>query len=321
MCTLRRMTPNAMNRTGAVDAAAYTKLAETILRFATAVEDLLNTELEFPFSVGSEALRDCAANEKHRGTRTKDALTRLSMSQLRAVGTQCDLHRGIAAVLPAPKVFFSPFPLARTCAVAAAKARYILGGVTREERLQRYLNEELDALYGAPWNFTDPDSHAEIVTAADDHMAVGATAGLRVVRKKKPKEWDAPYLVRPDQTDGEKPPSETGVVREMFAAANLGADQASLPYTLLSAATHSRFPYAGVSESIPAGRSMFGVPMIAMHSSPGTTAKVTVLAAIATRIHLRALVRYANVSEEQVQVRLDGALAEWCAIGGVPLPA
>ena len=205
--------------------------------------------------------------------------------------------------------------------MAAAKAQYILGGVTREERLQRYLNEELDALYGAPWNFTDPDSHAEIVTAAGDHVAVGATAGLRVVRPLKPKDWDAPYLVRPDQTDWEKPPSETRVLREIFAAANLGADQASLPYTLLSAATHSRFPYAGVSESIPAGRSMFGVPMIAVHSSPGTTAKVTVLAAIATRIHLRALARYANVSEEQVQVRLDDALVEWCAIGGVPLPA
>ena len=41
------MTPNALNRTRGVDAAAYTKLAETILRFATTVGDLLVTELEF----------------------------------------------------------------------------------------------------------------------------------------------------------------------------------------------------------------------------------------------------------------------------------
>ncbi|RFZ15694.1 hypothetical protein VIMS_02235 [Mycobacterium marinum] len=57
-----------------------------------------------------------------------------------------------------------------------------------------------------------------------------------------------------------------------------------------------------------------------MHSSPRTTAKVTVLAAIATRTHLRALARYANVPEVCVLDRLGGALAEWCAIGGVSVP-
>lgn len=125
----------------------------------------------------------CAANKQHRGTRTRDALTRLPTSQLRAVGVQCDLHRGIAAVLPAPKVFFSPFPLARTCAVAAAKAWFILGGATPEERLQHYLNEELGALYDAPWDFTSPETRPDIAALTDDHVAVGATAALRVVRK------------------------------------------------------------------------------------------------------------------------------------------
>jgi hypothetical protein len=161
------MTPNMKNRTRGVDAAAYTKLADTIRRFADAVEYLLTIEFEFPFSLGSEGLRDCAADTQHCGTTTKDAMTRLAMSQLRAIGAQCDLHRGIAAVLPAQKVFFSPYPLARTGVATAAKAWYILSGVTREERLQRYLNEELAALYGAPWDFTNPNSRADIAGLAD----------------------------------------------------------------------------------------------------------------------------------------------------------
>lgn len=103
-----------------------------------------------------------AADEQHRGTRTKDALTGLCGSQIRAVGVQCDLLYGIAALLPVPKVYFSPFPLARTCAVTAAKTWFILGGATREERLQRYLNEELDALYRTAWDFSDPAARAEI---------------------------------------------------------------------------------------------------------------------------------------------------------------
>lgn len=107
----------------------------------------------------------------------------------------------------------------------------------------------------------------------------------------------------------------------MFAASSLGVDQASLPYTLLSAATHSRFHYAGVSESIPTGRSVDGVPVVALHSSASTTAKVTVLAGIATRSLLRALARYTGVSEMLVQARFDDVLLEWCALGGVPVPA
>lgn len=320
MCTFRSMIPNTMNHTPGVPLDPYAKLADTVLRFATAVEDLIKTELTYPFSLGSEALRDCAADGQHVGTRTTKVLTRLSTNQIRAAAVQCDLHRGIAAGLSVPKVFFSHFPLARTCVVAAAKAWFILGGGTREERLRRYLNEELDALYRAPWDFSDPDSRADIAASAEDHETVGATAGLRFMRKKNPRDWEAPYLIRSDQEHRDRPPSETEVVRNMFAASGFGDDQARLPYTLLSAATHGRFNYAGVSESIPTGRSATGVPMIAMHTPVGTTAKVTVLAAVATRTHLRALARYANVSEDLVSQRLRDALAEWCAIGGVPVP-
>jgi hypothetical protein len=315
------MMQNTMNHTTGVPAAAYTKLAETILRFADAVEALIEDELAYPFSaVPSDALRDRAADEVHHGTRTKHALTCLPTSQVYATAVQCDLLRGMAAVLPTQKVFFSPYPLARTCVVTAAKAWFILGGPTREERLQRYLNEELGALYGASWDFNDPDSCADIAALRDDHVAVGATVGLRAVRATRAKDWQAPYLVRADQQDGEKPPPETLVVRNMFAASGLRADQAGKPYTLLSAATHGRFKHSGVSESIHTGRFEYGVPRIAMHSSPETTAKVTVLAAIATQTHLRALARYANVPQKLVQGRLGGPLAEWCAIAGEPLP-
>ena len=229
-----------------------------------------------------------------------DALTGLSRTQIRSVGAQCDLHYGIAALLPAPKVYFSPFPLARTCVVAAAKAWFILDGATREERLQRYLNEVLGALYGPSWNFTDPESHNEIDSRTDDLVAFGATASLRPDRTKGAKAWEAPYLIRPNPGRNDRPPLETAVGRRMFAAAGLSADQAGWPYTLLPAATHGRFNHAGVLKSIPVGRTVNGVRTTARRSSPKTTAKVTVLAAIATRTHLRALARYDNVSEARV---------------------
>jgi hypothetical protein len=176
------------------------------------VEGLISGELAYPFSViPSDALRDRAADGEHLITRITKALTNMEMSQVHAAAAQCDLHRGMAAVLPAEKVFFSPYPLARTCVVAAAKAWFILGGATREERLQRYLNEELATLYGASWDFTDPASCADIAALADDHVAVGATAGLQAVRMKNRKHWVAPYLVRSDQHDRDsrrrRPPS------------------------------------------------------------------------------------------------------------------
>ncbi len=316
------MTSKASNRRRGVPAAGYVNLSEIILRFTDAVESLLAVDFEFPFSVGSEGLRDCAADELHRGTLTTHALTRMATMQLYAVAAQCDLHRGMAAALTADKVFFSPYPLARTCVVTAAKAWFIISAPTRVDRLQHYLNEELGALYGAPWEFTDPDSTADITAKTDDLAAVGATAGLRLVPKKKTA-WNsqAPHLVRADQEDGAKPPSESRIVRDVFEASGLGADQVDKPYKLLSAATHGRFIQSGVSESIPTGLSRFDGPKRGVHSSPGTTAKVTVLAAIATRTHLRALARYTDVAQEQIQDHLGAPFREWCAAGGVEVPA
>jgi hypothetical protein len=315
------MNGNTTNRTSGASLEPYTKLADTILRFAEEVEALTKNEFAYPFlMIPSDALRDHAADGEHVGTRTKKAFSRLAANQVFDAAVQLDLHRGMAAVLPAMKVFFAPYPLARTCVATAAKAWFILGGATREERLQRYLNEELGALYGAPWDFTDQASRADIAALTDDHVAVGAKAGLRVMRTAKVKDWHAPHLIRSDQRNGDKPPSETHIVREMFAASGLGADQVGKPYALLSAATHGRFIQSGVSESLTTGRSVLGVPTIAMHSSPETTAKVTVLAAIATRTHLLALARYANVPEAVVQDRLGEPVAQWCEMGGVPVP-
>ncbi|CDP89240.1 MULTISPECIES: hypothetical protein [Mycolicibacterium] len=315
------MMPNMMNRPTGVPVAAYTALSEVILRFADAVESLITGDLRQPFSrIPSEAVRDRAADGEHLGTRTKTALTNLAMNQSYSAAAQCDLLRGIAAALPAEKVFFSPYPLARTCAVTAAKAWFIVSGPTREERLQRYLNEELGAIYGAAWDFNDSDSLADIAALTDGYVAVGATAGLRSLRKNNPNNWDAPYLVRSDQGRRDTPPSETTIVREMFTASGFGADQAGKPYALLSAATHGRFTQSGVSESILTGRTEFGVQMRAFHSSAETSAKVTVLAAIAARTHLRALARYANEPQELVDDRLGGPLAEWCAAGEVEVP-
>ncbi|MGP4057788.1 hypothetical protein ACTWP6_23685 [Mycobacterium sp. 4D054] len=310
-----------MNRTTGVPVAAYTALSEVVLRFADAMESLITDELRAPFSrIPSEAVRDRAADGEHLGTRTKKPLTNLAMNQGYSTVAQCDLLRGIAAALPAEKVFFSPYPLARTCVVTAAKAWFIVSGPTRTERLRRHLNEELGAIYGAAWDFNDSDSVTDIAALTDDHLAVGASAGLGAVHRKKLKPGLAPYLVRSGQQDGNTPPSETAIVREMFTASGFGADQAGKPYTLLSAATHGRFIQSGVSESILTGRTEFGVQMRALHSSAETSAKVTVLAAIAARTHLRELARYANEPQELVDGRLGGPLAEWCAAGRVEVP-
>lgn len=203
------MMQNMMNRTPGVPLAPYTALSEVVLRFADAVESLITGELRQPFSlILSEAVRDRAADGEYLGTRTKTALTNLAMNQGSAAVAQCDLLRGMAAALPADKVFFSPYPLARTCVVTAAKAWFIVSGPTRVERLRRYLNEELDALYGAAWDFDDPAVQADIVAWTDDHLAVGANAGLHPVpTKKRARGSQAPYLVRSDRQDGGKRPS------------------------------------------------------------------------------------------------------------------
>ena len=162
-----------------------------MVRFAETVENLLGGELAHPFTNGSDAQRDCAADSSHPGTQSKTPLTTMATSQVRAGFLQCDFYRGIAASLPAPKVFFSPLPLARTCVVVASKAWSVLDTGKLEERLQRYLNEELDALHDAP---LDPDDAASCSYRDEhtaDYVAIGATAGLRVGSRRKPKLWDA----------------------------------------------------------------------------------------------------------------------------------
>ncbi|WP_409429286.1 hypothetical protein [Mycobacterium sp. SMC-11] len=298
----------------------YLKLANVVSRFGDAVEALLTQEFRYPFAPLSDARLDCDADGEHRGTRSTQPLTKLAADQLRAVVVQGDLHHGIAAGLSAPKVFFAPYPVARTCVITAAKAWFIVGGGTRQERLQRYLNEELAGLYDAPLNRTDEEISEHIVARTGDLVEIGASAGLRIGRRRRPRPHDAPYLVGADQADEDQPAAETNIVRQLFAASGLSEHEARMPYKLLSAAAHGRLHYAGVRESIPTGRHVNGVPTILMHSSPRTSAKVTALAAIATRTHLRALARYVNAPEAAVQDRLGDPLAEWCAIGGVPLP-
>jgi hypothetical protein len=109
------------HRVGAISTSSFAQLGGVVLRFADAVEGLLQREFAHTFNIGS-ALRDCASNESHQGTETKQILTTLSTSQVRAGFVQCDHYRGIAAGLPADKVLFSPFPLARTSIVVATKS-------------------------------------------------------------------------------------------------------------------------------------------------------------------------------------------------------
>lgn len=105
----------------------------------------------------------------------------------------------------------------------------------------------------------------------------------------------------------------------MFAASGFGDGEARRPYTLLSAAVHGRFSYSGVSVRTPTGPSLNGATMKAMYTPVDVTAKVTALAAFATRTHLRALARYTEVSGDLVEEQLRDILAK-CAIGGIPLP-
>lgn len=214
-------------------------------------------------------------------------------------------------------VVFAPFPLARTAAVVAAKAWYVLTAGSRQERLRRYLNEELAALYGMPL----PSDNEEAVTFRDDrtadYIAVGATAGLTPVYGKKPRLWDAPFLASKGRGNRDAPPSETQLVKDLFRASGLQDDQlAGLPYSLLSAATHGRFRHAGLVGYAAAGPSVGGVSTAAMHVTLGVTAQSTIYAAVAIRTYLCALARYASVSEEVALGRLHEPFAEWLAIAG-----
>ncbi|MGP4057790.1 hypothetical protein ACTWP6_23695 [Mycobacterium sp. 4D054] len=289
--------------------------ADVVMRYVDAAENLLKGELSHPFNIGSEALRDAAAHLQHPGTRSKQTLLTLATQQVAAGLEQCDLLRGIAAILRTDLVTLAPFPLARTSAVIAAKAWYVLTAGSKEERLRRYLNEELAALYGLPFPADNAAAAAERDDRTADYLAVGATAGLESVYRKKPRPWDAPILARAGQGLADAPLPETQLVKDFYRASGLQEDElAGLPYSLLSAATHGRFRHAGLVNYAGAGPSVGGVSTAAMNVTLEVTAQTTMYAAIAMRIYLCALARYTAVPETVVFGRLQGPTAEWSAI-------
>jgi hypothetical protein len=301
--------------TGRLTPAEFDYFAAVVMRFVDAAESLLKAELSHPFNIGSEAMRDRASSDDHPGTRSKQTLLTLATQQ-GAVGLeQCDLLRGVAAILRTDLVTLAPFPLARTSAVIAAKAWYVLTAGSKEERLRRFLNEELAALYGLPVPAGDEQALTERDGRAADYLAVGATAGLGAIYRKKPRPWDAPILARAGRGLDDAPPSETQLVKDFYRASGLQEGElAGLPYSLLSAATHGRFRQAGLVSYASAGPSVGGVSTAAMHVTLGVTAQTTMYAAIAMRTYLCALARYTAVPETMVLGRLQGPTAEWSAI-------
>lgn len=293
----------------------FNDFADVVMRFVDAAESLLRCELSHPFNIGSDALRDCAAHLDYPGTLSNQTLLTLATQQV-GVGTeQCDLLRGVAAVLRTDLVVFAPFPLARTSAVIAAKSWYVLTAESREERLRRYLNEELAALYGMPFPTDDDEAVAFRDQRTADYLAVGAMAGFAPVYRKNPRRWEAPFLAGEERGKADAPPPETQVVKDLYRASGLDEDDlAGLPYALLSAAVHGRFRQAGLIRYASAGPSVGGVSTAAMHVTLGVTAQSTMYAAFATRTYLCALARYTGVSEEAVLDRLRMPAAEWLAI-------
>ena len=289
-------------------------LADVVMRFVDATESLLRGELSHPFNIGSEALRDCAAHLDYPGIKSKETLLTLATQQVAVGLEQCDLLRGVAAVLRSDLVVFAPFPLARTCAVIASKAWYILTAASRQERLRRYLNEELAALYGMPFPSDDEEAVAFRADRTADYLAVGARAGLTPIYGKNPRPWDAPFLSGEGRGKADAPPSETLVVNDLYRASGLQEGQlAGLPYSLLSAATHGRFRHVGLVGYASTGPSLGGVSTAAMHVTLGVTAQSTMYAAVASRTYLCALARYTGVPEEVVLSRLREPIAEWLA--------
>lgn len=297
----------------------FRAFADVVTRFVDATESLLHGELSSPFNVGSEALRDCAANSEHPGTQSKQTLLTLAAQQVAVGHEQTDLLLGIAAVLRADAVTLASFPLARTSAVIAAKSWYVLTGGSRSERLRRFLNEELAALYDLPL----PSDEEDAVTFRDDrtadYVAVGATAGLKTVYPNNRRPWEAPFLARTGHRKSEAPPPETQLMKDFYKASGLGEDElAGMPYKLLSAAAHGRFRQAGPTAYAPVGQSVGGVSTAAMHVTLEVAAQVTFYAAIATGTYLNALAQYTSVPNAVVQDRLMPPTAEWVAIAYPP---
>ncbi|WAC89378.1 hypothetical protein [Mycobacterium sp. Aquia_213] len=289
----------------------FDRFADVVTQFVEATDGLLKEKLGHPFKVRSEALRDTAARSDHEGTQSKQTLLTLATQQVAVGFDQADLLLGVAAVLRADAVTLAPFPLARTSAAIAAKAWYVLTADSREERLRRYLNEELAALYDLPL----PDEE-EAITFRDDRaadfLAVGETAGLNPVYPKNRRPWDVPFLARTGQRKSEAPPPETQLMKDFYRAAGVGEDAlARMPYKLLSAATHGRFRQAGLTGYAPAGPSVGGVVTAAKYVTLEVTAQATLYAAWATRTYLRALAEYTSVDEGVVLDRLQEPTADW----------
>lgn len=290
----------------------FEAFADVVMRFVDAAESLLHGELSHPFNIGSEALRDCAAHRDYPGTQSKQTLLTLATHQVAVGHEQCDLLLGIAAVVRADRVVFAPFPLARTCAVIAAKAWHVLTAESREERLRRYLNEELAALYGTPLP-ADEDAVRFRADRTADYLAVGAKAGLTPVYGKNPRPWDAPFLVREGRGKADAPPSETQLMKDLYRTVLQEDDLAGWPYALLSAATHGRFRHGGFAGYSSTGPSVGGVSNAAMQVTLDVTAQSTMYAAFATRAYLCALAKYTGVPEAVVLGRLREPAAEWLA--------
>lgn len=197
----------------------------------------------------------------------------------------------------------------------AAKAWYVLTADSKEERLRRYLNEELAALYGLPFPSDNDEATTERDERIADYLAVGSTAGFKAIYRKRPRPWDAPVLVRAVQSLDDTPPPETQLVKNLYLASGLQEDElAAMPYSLLSAATHGRFSQAGLIGYAAAGPSVGGASIAAMHVTLEITSQTTFYAAIAMRTYLCALARYTSVPEEVVLDRLREPTAEWWAI-------
>lgn len=298
----------------------FHRFADVVTQFVEAADHLLNRELSHPFNTGSEAQLDCAAHSEYPGTQSKQTLLTLATQQVAVGFEQCDLLRGMVAVLRADTVTLAPFPLARTSAVIAAKAWYVLTADSREERLRRYLNEELAALYDLPLpSEKETVAHREAVTHRNDrtadYLAVGATAGLNAVYPKKPRLWEAPFLARTGQRKSEAPPSETQLVKDLYRESGVHENElAGMPYKLLSAAAHGRFHQAGFTSYVSAGPSVGGVSTAEKSVTLQVTAQTTFYAAVATGTYLYALARYTSVPEAVVLDQLRQPTTDWLAI-------
>ena len=129
----------------------FDRFADVVTQFADATESLLEPELSHPLNIEAKHCGTVAANSEHPGTKSKQTLL-----------TSCDAagRRRPRTVRPSPR---RHCPVARRTSSCSRRFRWRAlppssrrkrgtssPQASREERLRRYLNEELAALYGAP---------------------------------------------------------------------------------------------------------------------------------------------------------------------------